>query len=55
MAFGIRELSKKLGHITLKLKVRNIFVLTKVHDEKLVDYTRELAEWLLVKDKRYTV
>jgi NAD+ kinase len=55
MAFGIRELSKKLSHVTLKLKVRNIFVLTKAHDESLVVHTRELAEWLLKKDPLYTV
>lgn len=47
MAVGIRELSKKLGHIRLKLKVRNVFLLTKAHDQTLVAKTRDIAEWLL--------
>jgi hypothetical protein len=51
MALGIRELSKKLAHIQLKLRVRNVFLLAKAHDETLIQYTRELAEWLLSKEK----
>ncbi|TKA23546.1 hypothetical protein B0A50_07124 [Salinomyces thailandicus] len=47
MAFGIRELSKKLGHLRLLLKVRNVFLLTKAHDQKLIANTRDLTEWLL--------
>lgn len=47
MAFGIRELSKKLGHIRLNLKVKNVFLLTKAHDEQLIEYTRDMAGWLL--------
>lgn len=47
MAFGIRELSKKLGRIRLMLKVRNVFLLTKAHDQKLIQYTRNVAQWLL--------
>lgn len=58
MAFGIRELSKKLGHIRLKLKVKNVFILTKAHDETLIHKTREVVKWLLSyheNDHRYTV
>lgn len=47
MAFNIRELSKKLGHIRLLLKVRNVFLLTKVHDKKLIALTRDVSKWLL--------
>ena len=47
MAVGIRELSKKLGHVRLKLKVRNVFLLTKAHDQTLIAKTRDVAEWLL--------
>ncbi|KAK5704064.1 hypothetical protein LTR97_003077 [Elasticomyces elasticus] len=47
MAFGIRELSKKLGHIRLLLKVRNVFLLTKAHDQKLIRNTRDMTEYLL--------
>ena len=47
MAFGIRELSKRLSHFQLKLKVQNVFLLTKAHDESLIDLTKTMAEWLL--------
>lgn len=57
MARGVRELSKKLGSIRLKLKVKTVFILTKAHDEDLIGYTRGVAEWLLSKerDTPYTV
>ncbi|KAK3111020.1 hypothetical protein LTR53_014114 [Teratosphaeriaceae sp. CCFEE 6253] len=47
MAFGIRELSKKLGHIRLLLKVRNVFLLTKAHDQTLIAKTRDMTHYLL--------
>lgn len=47
MAFGIRELSKKLSRIRLLLKVRNVFLLTKAHDMTLIAKTREVVTWLL--------
>lgn len=47
MAFNIRELSKKLGHIRLLLKVSNVFLLTKAHDKKLIALTRDVSQWLL--------
>lgn len=55
MALGIRELSKKLSHVQLKLKIRNIFVLVKAHDETLIAHTRTLAEWLMKKDPHFVV
>lgn len=57
MAFGIRELSKRLNNFKLKLKVKNIFLLTKAHDPDLIDKTREVAEWLLSEESGgpYTV
>lgn len=47
MAFGIRELSKKLGHVRLMLKVRNVFLLTKAHDRHLIELTNKVTQWLL--------
>jgi NAD+ kinase len=47
MAFGIRQLSSKLAQIRLKLRVRNVFILGKAHDEELIKYSRETTEWLL--------
>jgi NAD+ kinase len=57
MAWGVRELSKRLGSIRLKLKVKTVFLLTKAHDEALIQNTREVARWLLSPDRevRYTV
>lgn len=57
MAWGVRELSKRLGSIRLKLKVKSVFLLTKAHDETLIGNTREVARWLLSEDRhvRYTV
>jgi NAD+ kinase len=59
MAFGIRELSKKLGHLRLLLKVRNVFLLTKAHDQALVSKTSDMTLWLLRqkndKDEEYIV
>ncbi|KAB8343167.1 hypothetical protein FH972_022757 [Carpinus fangiana] len=47
MAFSMRELSRRLGRFKLKLKVRNVFLLTKAHDPTLIVKTREVADWLL--------
>lgn len=59
MAFGIRELSKKLSRVRLLLDVRQIHILTKAHDQKLIAHTRHVAEWLLqqrnTEGKPYTV
>jgi NAD+ kinase len=55
MAFGIRELSKKLSQIRLKLHVKNIFILGKAHDERLINNSRDVADWLLTKDPEYMV
>ncbi|KAI9847655.1 MAG: hypothetical protein M1838_000801 [Thelocarpon superellum] len=51
MAFGVRELSKRLGNIRLKLHVRKIILITKAHDESLIQNTRDVAQWLLSKDR----
>jgi NAD+ kinase len=55
MAFGIRELSKKLSQIRLKLQVKTIFILGKAHDATLVKYSSEVVDWLLAKNPEYTV
>lgn len=56
MAFGIRELSKRLGHVRLRLNVKNVFLLTKAHDVHLIENTRKMSDWLLDQnDGQYTV
>jgi len=46
-ATGVREVSKQLQRRPLKRAVRNIMIVTKARDNKLVYLTRDLAEWLL--------
>ena len=57
MAWGVRELSRRLGSMRLKFRVKSILLLTKIYDEDLIPKTRELTRWLLDKDRevRYTV
>ncbi len=57
MAWGVRELSRRLGSMRLKFRVKTIFLLTKIFDEDLIPKTRELTRWLLDKERevRYTV
>ncbi|KAG0132948.1 ATP-NAD kinase-like domain-containing protein [Tuber indicum] len=47
MVLGVRELSKHLASIQIKMNVRAIMILTKTYDKALVGYTRRLVEWLL--------
>ena len=46
-ATGVREVSKQLQRRPIKRAVRNVMIVTKARDNKLVYLTRELAEWLL--------
>lgn len=55
MAFSIRELSKELSHIKLKLTVQNIFILGKIHDDEVIELTGELTNWLLSQNKETKV
>ncbi|PKS05260.1 hypothetical protein jhhlp_008631 [Lomentospora prolificans] len=57
MAWGVRELSRRLSSIRLKPKVKSLFILTKIHDRDLIPMTRELTLWLLSaeRERRYTV
>lgn len=51
MTLGVRELSKQLGSVRLKLKVKTIFLLVKAHDESLMALSRELVDWLLSTER----
>lgn len=55
MAYGIRELAKKLSHIKMKLRIQNIFLLTKAHDSSLIKNSRDITRWLLSRDESYKV
>ncbi|KAG5749465.1 hypothetical protein H9Q69_011960 [Fusarium xylarioides] len=47
MAWGVRELSRRLSSMRLLFKVKSIFILTKIYDQDLIPKTRELVKWLL--------
>ncbi|KAJ5587434.1 kinase [Penicillium hispanicum] len=51
MAWNVRKLSKKLGSIKLKLTVKNVFIVSKAHDESIVSLTRKVTKWLISKDR----
>ncbi|KAL7931155.1 ATP-NAD kinase-like domain-containing protein [Trichoderma chlorosporum] len=51
MAWGVRELSRRLSSMRIRFRVRSIFLLTKIHDSDLICNTRALAQWLLSKER----
>lgn len=51
MAWGVRELSRRLSSMRIRFRVKTIFILTKVYDQDLIPKTRELTRWLLDKDR----
>lgn len=51
MAWGMRELSRRLNSMRIRCRVKSIFLLTKVYDQDLVPKARELTRWLLDKDR----
>ncbi|KAG6051826.1 hypothetical protein E4U33_000576 [Claviceps sp. LM78 group G4] len=51
MAWGVRELSRRLSSMKIRFRVRNIFLLTKIYDQDLIPKTRELTKWLLDKER----
>ncbi|PVH81959.1 ATP-NAD kinase [Cadophora sp. DSE1049] len=48
IASGVREVSKELQRIPIKVAVRKVMIVTQGHDDHLVDLIRELAEWLMI-------
>ncbi|KAH7152404.1 ATP-NAD kinase-like domain-containing protein [Dactylonectria estremocensis] len=57
MAWGVRELSRRLSSMRIRFRVKTIFLLTKIYDQDLIPKTRELTRWLLHHDQevKYTV
>lgn len=57
MAWGVRELSRRLSSMRIRFRVKTIFLLTKIHDADLIIRTRNLTKWLLSheRDVEYTV
>lgn len=57
MAWGVRELSRRLSSMRIRIRVKTIFLLTKIYDQDLIPKTRDLCQWLLAQDRdvKYTV
>lgn len=57
MAWGVRELSRRLSSMRIRVRVKSILILTKIYDQDLIPNTRELALWLLCteRDVKYVV
>lgn len=57
MAWGVRELSRRLSSMRIRFRVKTIFLLTKIYDQDLIPKTRELTRWLLHPERefKYTV
>ncbi|KHN94127.1 uncharacterized protein MAM_07967 [Metarhizium album ARSEF 1941] len=51
MAWGVRELSRRLSSMRIRFHVKTIFLLTKVYDQDLIPKTRDLTKWLLHKER----
>uniref|UniRef100_A0A8H7XL30 ATP-NAD kinase n=1 Tax=Psilocybe cubensis TaxID=181762 RepID=A0A8H7XL30_PSICU len=51
-AIGVREISKQLGRAHVQPNIRNVLIVTKAHDNKLIKLTRELALFLMHKHRR---
>lgn len=51
MAMSVRSLAKRLGSLKVKMNIRTVFLLTKAYDKTLIAKTRDVAQWLLLKER----
>ncbi|KAF8813644.1 ATP-NAD kinase [Phlegmacium glaucopus] len=51
-AVGVREMSKQLGRARVQSNIQNILIVTKARDNRLIKLTRELALYLMLKQRR---
>ncbi|KAF8972934.1 hypothetical protein BDZ97DRAFT_1900796 [Flammula alnicola] len=51
-AVGVREMSKQLGRARVQSNIQNILIVTKARDNRLIQLTRELALYLMLKHRR---
>ncbi|KAJ6558565.1 ATP-NAD kinase-like domain-containing protein [Mycena vulgaris] len=50
-AVGVREMSKQLGRARVRSNIQNVLVITKARDNRLIQLTRELALYLMLKPR----
>ncbi|KAK9478327.1 ATP-NAD kinase-like domain-containing protein [Lipomyces japonicus] len=58
MAFSVRDLSKYLGTLKIKIRVVKVLVITKIWDSATIVSTYELVNWLLglqIDNKKYQI
>ncbi|KDR75388.1 hypothetical protein GALMADRAFT_249434 [Galerina marginata CBS 339.88] len=51
-AVGVREMSKQLGRARIQSNIQNVLIITKARDNRLIKLTRELAVYLMLKQRR---
>ncbi|KAG1785535.1 uncharacterized protein HD556DRAFT_1249668 [Suillus plorans] len=51
-AVGVREMSKQLGRARIKSNIQSVLIVTKARDNRLINLTRELALYLMLKHRQ---
>ncbi|KAF9559852.1 ATP-NAD kinase [Agrocybe pediades] len=51
-AVGVREMSKQLGRARVQSNIQNVLIVTKARDNRLIKLTRQLALYLMLKQRR---
>lgn len=51
VTISARILAKKLANVKISMKVKSVFLLTKIHDDTLIAKARDLVLWLLSPDR----
>ncbi|KAI9572103.1 ATP-NAD kinase-like domain-containing protein [Boletus coccyginus] len=50
-AVGVREMSKQLGRARIRANIQSVLIVTKARDNRLIKLTRELALYLMLKQR----
>jgi len=53
-AVGVREMSKQLGRARVQSNIQTILIVTKARDNRLIQLTRELALYLMLKPRPHS-
>ncbi|KAF8894940.1 hypothetical protein CPB84DRAFT_1682585 [Gymnopilus junonius] len=51
-AVGVREMSKQLGRARVQSNIQTVLIITKARDNRLIKLTRDLALYLMLKQRR---
>ncbi|KAF7315295.1 NAD+ kinase [Mycena indigotica] len=51
-AVGVREMSKQLGRARVRSNIQNVLIITKARDNRLIQLTRQLALYLMLKPRQ---